>query len=201
MNGARTPRSAINSSTAAGESRSPKSRGSASARLSSGRAPSTGSRTAGGRWPMQRLSTETAVTQFRRLRRRGLRGWSRRRLGLRLRFRPPSSFRLCGSVGSAVVAFGVGAAVGRTLAAAGGCSHVVIVECHEEPLIFFPEYRLLMYPRRLQGVSDHASRVLTREASVKRPGDVSPLPLKAGTASPSWWPATLLTWGRPAASG
>jgi hypothetical protein len=35
------------------------------------------------------------------------------------------------------VAFGVGAAVGRTLSAARG-SYVVIVECHEDPFLFFP---------------------------------------------------------------
>jgi hypothetical protein len=51
----------------------------------------------------------------------------------------------CGSVGSAVVSFGVGAAVGRTLAAvAGSCSYVVIVECHDEPFLFAPDIGLLM---------------------------------------------------------
>src|SRR6478735_4528768 len=167
MNGARTPRSAINSSTAAGDSKSLKSRGSAPERLSRGLRPQYWAANNPISVATQRLSIEksrgsvgTAVIAFR----------VGAAVGRTLACVFARGISACGSVGSAVLAFGVGAAVGRTLSAAARRRHVVIVECHDDPFSFFPtaaEHRTVGVPRRLPRVCDHASRVFTREALAK----------------------------------
>src|SRR6185312_1926142 len=146
MNGARTPRSAINSSTLSGESRSPKSRGSALDGLSNGLRPQNSVANVWGSVAMQRLSTAkrscisvvTAVVTFGvraavggTFAARGTVGsavlhlWVRAAVGGTLAAR--------GTVGSAVLNLWVRAAVGGTLAAVGRGGDVVVVEWHGEP--------------------------------------------------------------------
>src|SRR6476660_3116684 len=123
MNGARTPRSAINSSTLSGESRSPKSRGSALDGLSKGLGPQNSVANVWGSVALQRLSTAkrscssvgTAVVTF----------------GVRAAV--GGTFAARGTVGSAVLTLWVRAAVGGTLAAVGRGGDVVVVEWHGEP--------------------------------------------------------------------
>src|SRR6185295_19392561 len=125
MNGARTPRSAINSSTLSGESRSPKSRGSALDGLSNGLRPQNSVANVWGSVAMQRLSTAkrscssvgTAVVTF----------------GVRAAV--GGTFAARGTVGSAVLTLWVRAAVGGTLAAVGRGGDVVVVEWHGDPSV------------------------------------------------------------------
>src|SRR6476619_3607896 len=113
MNGARTPRSAINSSTLSGERRSPKSRGSALDGLSNGLRPQNSVANVWGSVAMQRLSTAKR---------------SRGSVGTAV-----VAFAAGRTVGSAVLTFGVRAAVGGTLAAVGRGGDVVVVEWHGDP--------------------------------------------------------------------
>src|SRR4051812_24115752 len=146
MNGARTPRSAINSSTMSAESRSLKSRGSARDGLSSGRRPQNSVANVLGSVPMQRLSTVkrsrgsvgTAVVAFGvraavggTFAARGSVGSSVVAFGVRAAV--GGTFAARGSVGSSVVAFGVRAAVGGTFAAANRGGDVVVIEWHGDP--------------------------------------------------------------------
>src|SRR6478609_1170356 len=107
MNGARTPRSAINSSTLSGERRSPKSRGSALDGLSNGLRPQNSVANVWGSVAMQRLSTAK--------RSRGSVGTAVVTFGVRAAV--GGAFAAGRTVGSAVVTFGVRAAVGGAFAA------------------------------------------------------------------------------------
>src|SRR4051794_21299358 len=116
MNGARTPRSAINSSTMSAESRSLKSRGSARDGLSRARRPQNSVANVVGSVPMQRLSTAK--------RSRGSVGTAVAAFGVRAAV--GGAFAARGSVGSTVVAFGVRAAVGGAFAARGSVGSTVV---------------------------------------------------------------------------
>src|SRR6476660_7548468 len=123
MNGARTPRSAINSSTLSGESRSPKSRGSALCGLSNALRPQNSVANVWGSVAMQRLSTAK--------RSRGSVGTAVVTFGVRAAV--GGAFAARRSVGSAVLTLWVRAAVGGTLAAVGRGGDVVVVEWHGDP--------------------------------------------------------------------
>src|SRR5215218_1492466 len=123
MNGARTPRSAINSSTVSAESRSLKSRGSARDGLSRGRRPQNSAANVLGSVPMQRLGSAKGS--------RGSVGTAVVAFGVRAAV--GGTFAARGSVGTAVVAFGVRAAVGGTLPTATRGGDVVVIEWHIDP--------------------------------------------------------------------